>query len=93
MKCMKSVKSLDHRPEVQIKTGAIFGKYRKTQSGNSFSSFTRIPYAKPPVGSLRFAYPEPADKWDGTLDASKPCPKPIQNNYVTGTSILQKNIP
>ena len=49
-----------------------------------FSSFTRIPYARPPVGPLRFCRPEPAPPWQATLDASKPCPKPVQNNYVTG---------
>ena len=26
----------------------------------------------------------PAKPWEGVRDAGKPCPKPIQNNYVTG---------
>ena len=86
MKCMRSLKSSDGRPEVNISAGVLLGRYRKTSDpgNNRFSSFTRIPYAKPPIGNLRFSPPEPAEPWDGILDASKPCPKPIQNNYVTG---------
>ena len=89
MKCMRSVNSADQRPEVTVKNGTLLGRYRKTQGGARFSSFTKIPYASPPVGNLRFAYPEPAPPWQGVLDASKPCPKPIQNNYVTGINLMQ----
>ena len=60
---------------------------RKTPGGSSFSSFTKIPFAEPPLGDLRFSLPVPAKPWDGVRDAGKPCPKPIQNNYVTGSSI------
>merc|ERR1719450_990163 len=84
MKCMKSLNSSEARPEVKVKNGVLLGRYRQTRSYKKFSSFTRIPYARPPLGPLRFAKPEPADDWTGILDASKPCPKPIQNNYVTG---------
>ena len=84
MKCMKSMNSSDHRPEVNTKNGVLLGRFRKTQGGAKFSSFTKIPYARPPTGNLRFAYPQPAPPWQGVLDASKPCPKPVQNNYVTG---------
>ena len=58
--------------------------YRKTPGGSSFSSFTKIPFAEPPLGDLRFCLPVPAKPWEGVRDAGKPCPKPIQNNYVTG---------
>ena len=84
MKCMKAISSSESRPEVKISSGVMLGKFRKTQDNKRFSSFTRIPYAKPPLGDLRFAKPEQPQPWDGILDASKPCPKPIQNNYVTG---------
>lgn len=84
MKCMRPGKSSDFRPEVAIDNGVLLGRFRKTPSGLSFSSFTKIPFAVPPLGPLRFCLPQPALPWDGVLDAGKPCPKPIQNNYVTG---------
>ena len=57
---------------------------RTLPGGSSFSSYTKIPYARPPLGHLRFQLPERAGPWSGVLDAGKACPKPIQNNYVTG---------
>ena len=89
MKCMRSKYSADLRPEVNCKNGHMLGRYRKTQSGAKFSSFTKIPYGLPPTGNLRFAHPQAAPPWQGVLDASKQCPKPVQNNYVTGKTGLQ----
>jgi para-nitrobenzyl esterase len=40
--------------------------------------FERIPYAAPPVGPLRWQPPQPAPRWSGLLDASKPGPPCIQ---------------
>lgn len=40
--------------------------------------FQGIPYAAPPVGSLRWQPPQPASPWSGTLDASKPGPQCTQ---------------
>uniref|UniRef100_A0A671TWW4 Thyroglobulin n=1 Tax=Sparus aurata TaxID=8175 RepID=A0A671TWW4_SPAAU len=39
--------------------------------------FLGVPYAHPPIGSLRFEAAQPAD-WTGTWDASKPRPSCIQ---------------
>ncbi|KAF2902140.1 hypothetical protein ILUMI_04048 [Ignelater luminosus] len=64
--------------EVNISQGALKGKYQKTWKGRAFSAFTGIPYAKPPVGDLRFKAPVPSDPWNGVLDATKPhamCPQ------------------
>ena len=33
--------------------------------------FSGVPYAKPPVGALRFKAPEPADAWDGIRDCDR----------------------
>ena len=70
MKCMKSLNSSESRPEARVTTGVMLGRYRKTQGNKRFSSFTRIPYARPPLGQLRFAKPVPAEPWAGVLDVS-----------------------
>lgn len=33
---------------------------------------SRLRYAKPPIGALRFSMPQPIDNWDGILDATGP---------------------
>jgi para-nitrobenzyl esterase len=52
--------------EVITENGRIRGRERR-----GISLFAGIPYAAPPVGDLRFAPPQPAQDWDGTLDATK----------------------
>ncbi|XP_033121778.1 acetylcholinesterase-like [Anneissia japonica] len=45
-----------------------------------------IPYAEPPVGSLRFEKPRPKEHWIGTLNAteySPPCIQPVDANPYT----------
>ncbi|XP_077284899.1 juvenile hormone esterase-like [Arctopsyche grandis] len=61
---------------VNTSNGAIFGKMVSTSSNFSYYSFQGIPYAKPPLGDLRFKDPQPLDSWDGIRDATKegnPC--------------------
>lgn len=42
----------------------------------SFYSFTGIPYAKAPIGQLRFKDPQPPDNWTEPFDATQKCPVP-----------------
>lgn len=41
-------------PEVETKQGTLRGIIRKAESDRNFYSFRGIPYAKAPVGPLRF---------------------------------------
>ncbi|XP_057652547.1 juvenile hormone esterase-like [Diorhabda carinulata] len=56
---------------VKIPNGELMGRKEYSLRGISFYAFQQIPFAKPPIGNLRFADPQPAEKWEGVLDATK----------------------
>jgi para-nitrobenzyl esterase len=58
---------------VKIKDGTIQGT-----TENGLTVYKGIPFAKPPVGDLRWRAPQPLVKWKGVLDASKFGPAPMQ---------------
>lgn len=61
---------------VTVDQGVINGKVQRDYSGNQYVSYQGIPYAKPPVGDLRFKAPQPPEPWDGVWNATKernPC--------------------
>lgn len=41
-------------PVVEINYGKLKGKLRKNYKGEEIFAFLGVPYAKPPVGELRF---------------------------------------
>ncbi|KAJ8940290.1 hypothetical protein NQ318_000112 [Aromia moschata] len=53
-----------------IPNGQIRGRKEVTASNVTFYAFQEIPYGKAPVGKLRFKAPEPAEDWEGILDAT-----------------------
>ncbi|KAI1730492.1 carboxylesterase family domain-containing protein [Ditylenchus destructor] len=59
-----------HPIELTIESGSIRGEYL-TIGANDFAVFKGIPYAAPPVGSLRFQKPEPPAKWRGVMNATQ----------------------
>ncbi|XP_050531734.1 esterase FE4-like isoform X2 [Daktulosphaira vitifoliae] len=65
-------------PIVQVKNGLLQGEIKKSKANLPYYSFSGIPFAKPPVGELRFKAPQPLDFWNGTLDATKLPKKCIQ---------------
>lgn len=54
--------------DLQVKTesGVIAGKL---SDDGQVRMFFGVPYAKPPVGDLRWRAPQPAEPWDGVRDA------------------------
>jgi para-nitrobenzyl esterase len=65
---------------VNISTGAIHGKVT-----SDHREFLGVPYAKPPVGNLRFHSPEPAASWSGEKDAEVSGSACAQNYPILGT--------
>ncbi|KAG8629734.1 hypothetical protein KVT40_001353 [Elsinoe batatas] len=56
-------------PTVQVKNGTIQGRFSEPWNQEQYLG---IPYAQPPLGSLRFRHPQPINtSFDGVLDATK----------------------
>ncbi|KAE8745138.1 Carboxyl/Cholinesterase 31 [Frankliniella occidentalis] len=51
----------------------------------AFDAFLGIPYAKPPLGPLRYKFPKPAQPWDGVRDATADPPACAQINDRSAT--------
>ncbi|XP_043518136.1 juvenile hormone esterase-like [Frieseomelitta varia] len=56
---------------IRVKQGRLRGIIEKTSYGDEYLAFRGIPYAKPPLGPLRFKDPEPAEPWTDVRNASK----------------------
>lgn len=67
-------------PRVTTAHGDVQGALIERRAGEPIASFTSIPFAAPPVGSLRWAPPQPVEPWQGVRDAtsrSPSCTQPI----------------
>uniref|UniRef100_A0A915EIW6 Carboxylesterase type B domain-containing protein n=1 Tax=Ditylenchus dipsaci TaxID=166011 RepID=A0A915EIW6_9BILA len=73
-----------HPIELTIESGSIRGEYL-TIGANDFAVFKGIPYAAPPVGSLRFQKPEPPAKWRGVMNATQYPPMCAQRSRSRST--------
>ncbi|KAJ8978295.1 hypothetical protein NQ317_000109 [Molorchus minor] len=69
-----------------VENGQLSGRTEYTARGKQYYAFNNIPFAKPPVGNLRFQAPQPAANWDGILDVSSPTDV-LCYQYGTTTSV------
>lgn len=65
--------------DVEVETGVVRG----ADDGFGVRSWLGIPYAAPPVGTLRWKPPQRPASWEGTRDATKPGFKCPQNTVIT----------
>ncbi|XP_017119546.1 esterase B1-like isoform X1 [Drosophila elegans] len=74
-----------HTVTLDTKYGQVRGLQRKTvYDEEPYFAFEGIPYAKPPVGELRFRAPQPAEPWQGVLNCTTYRSKPLQRNMLLG---------
>lgn len=62
--------------------GCVEGIEMPGYDSDSFEAFLGIPYAKPPIGDLRFHDPIPIDPWKGLLPAIAAKADCIQKSYL-----------
>ncbi|CAD5218842.1 unnamed protein product [Bursaphelenchus okinawaensis] len=61
--------------ELKINDGLIQGLTYTYNDGYVGSAYMSVPYAKPPVGELRFKKPEASEPWEGIKDCTKLPPR------------------
>lgn len=69
---------------IRVKTGLLRGAVKSTSENQNYSEFIGVPYAKPPVGKLRFSKSEPPENWSGIRNATEfgpHCPQLIAMLY------------
>lgn len=59
--------------QIKVDSGLVKGTIE-----NGLTVFKGIPFATPPVGDLRWRAPQPAENWEGVLEANKFAPGPVQ---------------
>ena len=75
-------------PVIQTKTGFLRGKLVETNltatTKVQMYAWLSIPYAKAPVGNLRFKRPEAYGAWSGVLNATQNPPQCMQKAFSFG---------
>ena len=61
--------------QVKVEQGVIEGLY-DTRSG--LQLYLGVPFARPPVGDLRWKAPQPLEPWKGVMETKKFGPRPMQ---------------
>ncbi|XP_015729476.1 fatty acyl-CoA hydrolase precursor, medium chain-like isoform X2 [Coturnix japonica] len=71
------------QPEVVTKYGTARGYQVKVDAAErSVNVFLGLPFAKPPVGPLRFSEPQPPEPWKGVRDATSYPPMCLQDKVL-----------
>ncbi|XP_054283348.1 uncharacterized protein LOC129000409 [Macrosteles quadrilineatus] len=84
---------MEEHKVVQTKQGSLRGSVKYSSfSDKRYYSFVGIPFAKPPVGTLRFKDPEPFGEWTGVRDALQDGNKCKQGILVRNPGVDPNNI-
>ncbi|CAM4735060.1 unnamed protein product [Leuciscus chuanchicus] len=78
------IKEWNEGPVVETKLGSLRGSFLTVKGKETvINSYLGVPFARPPVGSLRLARPQLAEKWQGVRDATKQPPMCIQDRQAS----------
>lgn len=69
----------------QTESGWVCGRSRRAEASTLYASFRGVPYAKQPVGELRFKELQPAEPWTDYLDATEEGPVCYQTDVLYGS--------
>ncbi|XP_071973116.1 fatty acyl-CoA hydrolase precursor, medium chain-like [Engystomops pustulosus] len=73
----------DGHPLVETQYGKLQGKTLSAKGiDRTVNAFYGVPFAKPPVGSLRFAAPESPEAWSSTREATNYAPMCVQDRHM-----------
>merc|ERR1712227_568988 len=75
--CQDENDSIERTDTINTESGPVRG-IKINKYGMDLYGFLGIPYAEPPVGSLRFKPPKPISSWIDVLDADKNGPQCLQ---------------
>ncbi|XP_078243249.1 fatty acyl-CoA hydrolase precursor, medium chain [Pogona vitticeps] len=76
----------NYRPEVATKYGLLRGKLASVEgTSQPVNVFLGIPFARPPVGALRFSPPQPPEPWSHVREATSNPPICLQDLGWTDT--------
>jgi len=70
-----NMKNPEHTEVMHLANGDIRGVFNKDKSVEVYAG---IPYAKAPVGELRWKEPQPLDNWSGVKECDKFAPRSMQ---------------
>ena len=70
--------SCESGPVVETINGLVEGSTMQTLSGRKVFAYRGVPFARPPVGELRFKKPKPALSWTQKLNCRKESTKSLQ---------------
>ncbi|KAK6318065.1 hypothetical protein J4Q44_G00113560 [Coregonus suidteri] len=71
-------------PVVQTKLGGLRGQYVSVKGKETVvQAYLGVPFAKPPIGPLRLAPPQPVEGWEGVRDATQQPLMCLQDRQIT----------
>jgi para-nitrobenzyl esterase len=75
--------------QTRIENGIIEGSF---DTKTNLQTFLGVPFAKPPVGELRWKAPQPLDNWTGVKETKAFGPRPVQGIVFGDMSSRSKGI-